>query len=358
MHQSDLQLHPNEASDLCVALDRDVAASFGWDLALVTVLDEAHAESAIAVLGHVEGKDPGEGWEARRVPAHPDSGAGKTEDAEACARRDGWIYLLGSQFGKKGGPLSARRSWIARVSEDSLADGLEGGQAELEIARLRFGLHRGVNDALANAGIDLIELGPLGGERYIDGTIENGEKKNKRWAGRVQPGDYPINVEAMEFRAGGGLLLGLRYPVARDGSPILVEVDGDVDAIFADPDAVPECTRVWLLDDGASNEPVGLRALHTGDGRTFDAIVGDLDALNKGAIVLEDHPEGGEAESRHVRFELPDDDGDGGVVPVEEVHRFGDIRRVEGVVVDEAGHSYYVIDEEGHVALRTLVVDG
>jgi hypothetical protein len=45
------------------------------------------------------------------------------------------------------------------------------------------------------------------------------------------------------------------------------------------------------------------------------------------------------------------------VVGSKVVHHFGDIRRVEGVAVDHEGHAHYVIDEEGHVALRTLVFD-
>ena len=55
------------------------------------------------------------------------------------------MYALGSQFGSKAGPLNASRSWIARVPEAALG----GGVAPLEIARLRFGLHRAVNDALS-----------------------------------------------------------------------------------------------------------------------------------------------------------------------------------------------------------------
>ena len=38
-------------------------------------------------------------------------------------------------------------------------------------------------------------------------------------------------------------------------------------------------------------------------------------------------------------------------------HHFGEIRRVEGVAIDQEGHSQFVIDEEGHVALRTLVIE-
>jgi hypothetical protein len=356
VHGANLHLEPNEASDLCPAFDRDVLDAHGWDRAFVTVLDESAAEGAIAVLGHDRGAEPGQGWSAERVHARPTGGKGRTEDAEACARRDGTIYLFGSQFGKKAGPLSARRSWMARVHERSLADALAGGEASLEIVRLRFGLHRAVNDALVEAGVDLISLGPRAREDYIDATVAIGESKSKRWAGRVMSGDHPLNVEAAEFRRDGRALLGLRYPVTAEGHPILVELD-DVDAVFAEPDAVPSCTRVWVLDDvGSEREPAGFRGLHTHGDDRFDAVVGDLDASGKDATVLEDHPQGASARSHHVRFDLPPT-ATGGRVTSELVHDFADVRRVEGVVVEESGDAYYVLDEEGHVALRTLVFE-
>ena len=72
--------------------------------------------------------------------------------------------------------------------------------------------------------------------------------------------------------------------------------------------------------------------------------------------MLEDHPEGGNAPSEHVRFRLPLTAG-GGPVAAERVHGFGELRRVEGIAVDAEGHAHYVIDEEGRVALRTLIFD-
>jgi hypothetical protein len=355
LHESDLHLEPNEASDLAPVFEPEVLRERGWDLAFVTVLDEAHAEDALAVLTHPDGAGPGEGWDARRLTAKAGSAAGMTEDAEACSRRDGVVYLLGSQFGSKAGPLAASRSWVARASETSLADALDGGEVTLEIARTRFGLHRAINDALTAAAVELLPLGPHAREAYIDATIALGAAKGKRWAGRVKSGDHPINVEGMAFRADGRALLGLRYPVTADGRPLLVEID-DLDAVFAEPDAVPRCSTVWTLEAGNPEEPVGIRALHTGGDDRFDAVVGDLDAAGKGATVLEDHPQGAAARSRHVRFELPLVAA-GGPVGVEEVHDFGEVRRVEGVVVAPDGHAYYVIDDEGRVALRTLIFD-
>ncbi len=355
MHETDLHLEPNEASDLCRVFGPDILSRHGWDRAFVTVLDEATAEDALALLVHTAGAPLDEGWAAMRVLLDAGVQTGKTEDAEACASRDGYVYLVGSQFGKKAGPLAAKRSWIARVSEQALADAIEtGGRPAIEVVRLRFGLHRAINDALA--GVALLPMGALLQQAYVDATIAVGQQKAKRWAGTIRPADHPVNIEAAEFRANGNLLLGIRYPVTADGHPLLVELE-NVPDLFDDPNAVPRCGNVWVLGDvGGVDAPAGLRGLDTHGGDRFDAVIGDLDASGKSATVLADHPEGARAASEHVRFELPADT-DGGVVSAKVVHHFGDIRRVEGVAVDHEGHAHYVIDEEGHVALRTLVFD-
>ena len=113
MHETDLHLDPNEASDLCRVFDAAALERHGWDRAFLTVLDEACAEDALALLVHARGVPLDEGWDARRIRTDAGDQAGRTEDAEACAARDGAVYVLGSQFGKKTGPLTAKRSWIA-----------------------------------------------------------------------------------------------------------------------------------------------------------------------------------------------------------------------------------------------------
>ena len=115
-------------------------------------------------------------------------------------------------------------------------------------------------------------------------------------------------------------------------------------------------TPTPLEDVGSAQEPAGVRALHAEGIDRFDAVVGDLDAAGKGALILEDHPEGGLARSEHVRFTLPLVAG-GGSVSSERVHDFGDVRRVEGVALAADGHAHFVIDNDGHVGLRTLVLE-
>ena len=72
IHESDLCLEPNEASDLCPVFAPDVLLARGWDRAFVTVLDEATAEGAIAVVAHKAGAGLGAleiGWKDGRHPS-------------------------------------------------------------------------------------------------------------------------------------------------------------------------------------------------------------------------------------------------------------------------------------------------
>jgi hypothetical protein len=57
-----------------------------------------------------------------------------------------------------------------------------------------------------------------------------------------------------------------------------------------------------------------------------------------------------------VRFSLPLVAA-GGAVQADTVHEFAEIKRVEGIALAADGHAHYVIDEEGHVALRTLLLE-
>jgi hypothetical protein len=346
----DLHLEPNEASDLLPIQEPGLLSAEGWDVAYLTALDEGRVEDSVALLGHAAGAPLGEGWSSHKLHFTPVRDHGRTEDAEALALRDGLVYVVGSHFGKKEGPLQPRRQFIARFPQEALEDGVRGARPPLEVARTRFRLHRAVNDALAAARLPLFPLGPRAREAFVTATRRRGEKGEKRWAGLVREDDLPINVEGAAFRPGGSLLLGLRFPVTADGHPLLVELP-DVDALFADEDAVPRCGPVWRFGPiGSPEAPTGVRALHHSGNDVYQLIAGSLDAEGKDSVLLEDHPEGGVARSAHWRVSL-------GGAPPALVHDFGELGRVEGVADGPGGHALYVVDEEARVDLRLLLLD-
>lgn len=348
----ELHLDPNEASDLCPLEDPEVVEGNGWDAAYVTVLDDTVVEDAVVVLGHQAGGGITEGWSSHRVRCQPTEGEGKTEDAEACATRNGWLYVVGSQYGRGGGPLQAKRSFLARLRLADLRGDLASARPQLTVARNRFALHRAINDALQAAPVELLPVGDHVRECLIDATIDRGERKGKRWAGQVQPGDVPINVEAACFRPDGTLLLGLRHPCTIDGEAILVELR-DVDHLVEGEDARSRVGSVWTLPAvGSREEPVGFRGLHTDGLDRYEAVVGNLDSRDKRSALLRDHPQGGVARSQHVRFRLPCDGPGGRAKEVERVHEWSEVRRIEGLAPGPEATVLYVVDEDDRVRLR------
>ncbi len=348
----DLHLEPNEASDLAAVPPGAVPA--GYDAAYVTVLDESTVEDAVALLGH-RGSDLASGWEAVRLPLRVTGDTGQTEDAEACAFHDGRLYVMGSHFGSKDGPLQPRRAFLARMDERDLARAAAGERCELEVARNAFRVHRAVNDALAEADVELLALSDDARAALIDATIERGEDKGKSWAGRVRPGDHPINIEGIEFRADGTLVLGLRVPVAANGDPLLVELH-DVDDMFDDPDAMPRCGAVWVPRCGGEPErPVGVRGLHRSATDELHVLTGNLDAEGKDRALLAGRPTAGEAHCEHWRIRLPLSATAGGPIDAVEVHDFPDLKTVEGIAETPDGHFLYVVDQDHDVHLRFLL---
>ncbi len=341
----DLQHEGNEASDLLPVENPALLAAHGWDRGFWTVLDEGHAEDSIAVLGHREADGT---WEIHGLTCLAGKQTGRTEDGEAVARHDGWIYVIGSQFGSKAGPLQAKRAWIARFSEGSIDREVPEAEVELQIERNQFRLHRVVNDALDAADVVPIVPGDSVSTRFIAATLERGEQKGKSWTHRLRERDVPLNVEGAAFRPSGNLLLALRFPTSADGEPLLVELSG-VPEGFGDPEAWPVVEHVWVLAGATPPGALtGFRALSHAGGDTYDAIVGSIDATGKESTLLEDHPAGAEVECAHWRFTLP---AEGFLVAGELVRTLPGLRNVEGLsVVDGIGH--YVTDEDHRIQLR------
>jgi hypothetical protein len=192
LQRVDLHLEPNEASDLTQIHEPGLLAAHGWDSAFLTVLDEGPVEDCIAVLGHDAGAGPVEGWCSKRMKfAATKAMKGRTEDAEAVAVRDGVVYVVGSHYGSKDGPLEPKRHWLARFDQSELAQGLKDCKPDLEIVRTKFRLHRAVNDALKASGVELFALGDAPREALVEATLEDGRKRGKAWVERVREDDLP-----------------------------------------------------------------------------------------------------------------------------------------------------------------------
>ena len=355
LHQLDLNLHPNEASGLYAVEDEELLRAHGWDFALWAVLDEGEIEDCVAVLGHRRGEPTDEGWKIERLRAARSkrSDEGKTEDAEAITGRDGWVYMLGSHFGSKDGPLQPKRGFVARFREADVRQD-EGDKVQMDVSRRSFALHRLINDAMKEKGPDLIPLGKQCHEALIEATIRRGKKEDKRWVGLVEEDDYPINVEGAAFREDGALLLGLRFPTSADGNPILVEIEG-LEHLFEPGDALPEVRGFWVVDAvGQEGDMAGVRdlaLLEADGGEELHLVTGNVDSRDKDSVLLKDYPGGESTVATHFRCTLPEGP-DGRTLEAEFVREFPSLPRVEGITITDDGRFFYVTDEDEGVHLR------
>ena len=352
----ELNLHPNEASGLLAMGNEALLEEHGWDLGFWAVLDEGEIEDCVAAIGHRRGSPEGAGWEIERLHASVDGNVGKTEDAEAITLNEdtGYVYILGSHFGGKAGPLQPKRGFVARFSEADVGHVAEDPAMGLEVSRRSFALHRLINDALRESGLDLIPLGEQSRKALIEATIERGEGKAKKWAGLVREDDYPINIEGAAFRDNGNLLLGLRFPNTAEGRPILIELHG-IERLFDAEDALPEVAGFWTADAVGGNGGIAgvrdLALLKTDGGEELHLVTGNVDSRDKQSVLVQDYPGGRETVATHFRCILPRD-SHAGHLETEFVREFPSLPRVEGMAITPEGRAYYVTDEDEGVHLR------
>ncbi len=350
LHRFELNLHPNEASGLLMVENDALLRAHGWELALWAVLDEGEIEDCVAILGHKRGAEISEGWEIERLHAVLANDV-KTEDAESAARHDGWAYVFGSHFGSKSGPLQPKRGFVARFRETDVEDATHGPAVEMEVFRESFALHRLVYDALKASGLETIPLGPETYGAFIEETRHRGAEKKKKWAGLVRDDDLPINFEGAAFRADGSLLLGLRFPVAADGRPILVELSG-IDRLFESGSGMPEVEGFWIVDAvGRNGDIAGVRDLALTGDEELHLVTGNVDSRDKQSVLMQDYPGGRDTVATHFRCTLPPDEHSGSL-DAEFVREFPDLPRVEGIAITGDGRFFYVTDEDEGVHLR------
>ena len=359
MHQYLIDHPHNEASALTACHCASLLAGRGWDTAFWIVSDEKKAHKAVALLGrratHLDAETD---WQVVQLKGKRSKGSdsGTTDDGEAMARAGSWVYLLGSHFGSKDGPLDPDRHWIARFDEALVRDKGDKLKVKMDIARRPFLLHRIINDLLTDRGVPLIPRHDRERKDYLRATNAMARDDDAHWRDLVGPGDRPINFEGACFTPHGRLLLGLRYPVTREGHPIIVEIDG-IDRMFhkEKKHGRPEATRLWVLRNvGSVERPAGVRELDA-RGRTIHVITGDLDSDPDESRVLADHPEGFDADNEHHTFDLPTDDATH--VQTTRVRSFGQEANVEGIALEHGRDEVWYAHDDERIRLQVAPMD-
>ncbi len=333
----------NEISAMLAVHDAKLLRQKDWQDAFWIANDEKKVHKALALLGR---RKTDQKWEVLKFKARRSNKSfdGKTDDTEAMARAGAWLYIFGSHFGSKEGPLDPERNFVARVNASRLVIKNKCVEAKIKISRPAFRLHRVINDAFDVFGTRLIERGVDERKAFIKAT----RKLDKKWRERIKPADHPINIEGATFGPKGRLHLGLRYPVTVEGHPIVVEIDG-IDRLFKKRSTFgdPEVTDVHVVTNvGTAEKPRGIRELDC-IGTTVHLISGDLDSSPDRSEILKNHPEGKRAKNEHHCFELPPQQ----LASVEATHlrTFDEDGQVEGLTVSLDGRIWYVHDDENIV---------
>jgi hypothetical protein len=170
---------------------------------------------------------------------------------------------------------------------------------------------------------------------------------------RPSDDDHPINIEGADFLSDGAAFVGLRWPVAADGRPIVLVLQGLPQWVAVGEQ--PRVTAVHLLNAvGDNGRMAGVRDVAIAGGR-LHVVTGNIDSRDKGShtassVLLKDYPEGADTVSTHFRCGLPPGDRDT-EVDAEVVRAFPDLPRIEGIAV-EFGQVFYVSDEDDGVDMR------
>jgi hypothetical protein len=313
--------HPhNEASALTAIHDHALLEAWGWDLAFWVVSDEKPARKAIAALGrHADGT-----WSVTPLRAKLKASADEkpAEDCETLTRAGSFIYVFGSHYGSKEGPLEPRRHFVARFNESLVRKGKKALHTDLDLARAPFVLHRLINDALRERKIVLIAH---------DDSAELDVRK--KWKKLVHDGDHPINIEGSTFLPNGHLLLGLRYPVTADGHPLLIEIER-IDRLFEGK--TPEVASVWIVKNvGSADAPAGVRELDA-RGAAIHLITGDIDDPKLTRPPCSHHKIVARARRRTAVYR----------VEAQRIRAFRRDQHVEGIAVMDDGTVWYAYDDE------------
>lgn len=260
----------NEASGLLPISDPAVLKSLGLDEGYWLAHDEGGidanaARSMVSIVGRTD-----EEWLRRQVQLTPaDASARPVTDAEALASHGDWVFVVGSGFVGANNKIDRRRSFISRFSPAALDTEAKDLIVEVETLDLGSTLLTAINRAFVSSAVELVEA---------SSSAQKGVAK------AIGKGVTLINIEGAAC-SGSSLLLGLRWPVATEGRPIVTEIVGGADLLTAPwtentPTELAACeihTHEVAVADASTKKPLGIRALSVDHVGGLHAISGPTD---------------------------------------------------------------------------------
>jgi len=136
----------------------------------------------------------------------------------------------------------------------------------------------------------------------------------------------------------------LRFPVADDGRPILVELEG-IERVFEPGDQLPKARVIWVIDAiGPCGDMAGMRDL-TIVGDEVHLITGNVDGRGEESPLIEDYDRHNRVVTAHFRCTLPPETQPSSVEATC-VRSFPGVTRLEGIATTGSRFFYSVDDEE------------
>ncbi len=242
-----LKARVREASSLAPVTNHELLARLDADSACWVVHDEELIRSAVSLLVVRDGHPS-------VAPVLLDLAKRRRgTDAESVFVRNGVVTVLGSAFVGGKGTIDPRRSFVASFDEaDVRLETSKGARRAVVTGRaelMGMDLTAAINSALERSGV----------------AIANQSKVARRAAKKAGlPGGAPINIEGAVALPDGATLLGLRYPVAVTGNPLMLRVEGDVASGLAAVEGAEVIEAKVMADPG---QPAGIRDLAFVEGR-------------------------------------------------------------------------------------------
>ncbi len=324
-----------EASALLNVESSDLLQRLGVDEAWWLAHDEASASSLVSLL--IPAPKTKKGFRVLPVQENFDQGNPSRTDAEGLARIGNTIFIAGSGFLNSKNQMDRRRAFVVRFDESEVITDQRECTIRTEHLDLSTVLLEHINNALAQQSIATLDASPK-----VQAMLSDIDRAGTRVI------QQPTNVEGIAI-SGTSLLVGLRWPVAASGRPLLAELHDAAKLLTAENwvaeplGSIPITMHEVDCDSASKNRPSGFRALSVDRSGTVHAIVGSTDR-----DLAEDDLK--RAPFVHLRLDPRLDRG-------QAIQTFEGFRKVEALAPRRNGDWIYALDDEDAIVILSTTTE-